>query len=282
MRLMFAAIILAAFPVAAALADDYSNCAQDANPAVKFEGCSALLAKNPGLAAAYSSRGSASAALGNADQAIADYSYALVLDPSLGAAYYNRALLYLAEDNATLAADDFGQVIALDPKDATAYNGRGMAYAASSRFSLADADFAKALGLDPRYVRAYLGRANLNMLRGEFAAAAAGYEKVLQLDPGNADALGGRALAANPASPVAVAPAAPENDAVSSLTPLAVTPSQNRLPAHKAVPQGVPSATVRSEPKRRKSSLPAKTVSIQPAAGGCGTYGDELCIVLSR
>ena len=218
MRKLLAIALVAALPGAAALADDYANCAQDDNPGLKFAGCSALIASHPDLAAAYSSRGSAAAALGQSDRAIADYSRAIALDASLAAAYYNRALLRLAGNDPAQAADDFSTLLGLDPNDATAYNGRGMAFVAMGKLIAADADFAKAIALDPGYIRAYFGRADLSLQRGNFAAAKADYDRVLRLHPGDEDALMGLTYANNAAT-------APDTGAVGSITPLVQPPS---------------------------------------------------------
>ena len=212
MRWPFVAVIVAMAPAPQAWAGDFAFCAQSVDAELKYAGCTQLIAHDPNLAAAYSSRGLALAAMGAPERAIADYSRAIELDPGLTVAYYNRGLTYLDID-ATAAAADFDAVLARNPTDATAFNGRAMANAALGRFDAAEADFGRALAIDPDYVRAYVSRARLSLSRSLFDAARADFDRALQLKPGDEDALLGRTYAVERALPA-------DLEASGSMTPM--------------------------------------------------------------
>jgi tetratricopeptide (TPR) repeat protein len=191
---VIAILLLSAVPGGAA-AGDFAMCAQSVDSELKFAGCSELVAREPKMATAYSSRGLALVAMGETDRAIADYSYAIGLDPGLMVAYYNRGLSYLEIGEPELAEEDFTAVIARNPADATAFHGRALAYVALNRYSEADADLTRAVGLDPKYARAYVSRGNLALSRGHADAALKDFDAALKFAPLNQDAISGRNFA---------------------------------------------------------------------------------------
>jgi tetratricopeptide (TPR) repeat protein len=162
------ACLLAMLPATGASAGDFALCQQSVDAEMKFNGCNALLLRDPKFAEAYSGRALALVTMGETERAIADYTYAIGLDPGLMVAYYNRGLSFLEVDEPALAVDDFESVIARNPGDATAYNGRALAYAALGKDKEAEADFTRAIGLNPTYARAYIGRGNLTLSRRMF------------------------------------------------------------------------------------------------------------------
>lgn len=240
MRLLLLAMLLGVLPATNALAGDFATCSQDANINLKLAGCTRLIAVQPTLAAAYSSRGDAFSTLGRVSEAIGDYSRAIELDPRLGVAIYNRGLAYLAGGNAQAALIDFDAAIAINAGDARAFNGRGMANAALGALDAADADFGKAIQLDPDYARAYLSRATLSLRRRRFDDANVDFDAVLRLHFGDPEALAGRLIA----------------DSKGELLDTEVTSSATKLTAVAGSAAGNEAAQLHSTALRKKHRQP--------------------------
>ena len=74
--------------------------------------------------AAFIERGAAASAIGNYDQAIAEFSEALELDPNDARAWLGRGKARLAKRDFDRALADFDEALRLDPNEATAAVGR--------------------------------------------------------------------------------------------------------------------------------------------------------------
>jgi len=97
----------------------------------------------------FQNRANESAAKGDTDAAIIDYTKAIEMNPSSYTSFLGRGTSYLASDRFTLAIADLSKVIELDPQNADAYTRRGQAYEKKSDQKLAIEDYKRALQLDP-------------------------------------------------------------------------------------------------------------------------------------
>ena len=97
-------------------------------------------------AAALNNRGVKYVALGELDDALADFSETLRIDPSMGMAYENRALVHMRNGDYAAAADDFDSAIANSRDRGLSYNksaylGRAVAHTLAGDDGKAAADF---------------------------------------------------------------------------------------------------------------------------------------------
>ena len=86
---------------------------------------------------------------GHPDEAIADFSAALVLDPKSAGALNNRGLAYRKKGDLDRAIADYTAAITINPLYALAFNNRGYVYEAKGQKPQAIADFRQALLFDP-------------------------------------------------------------------------------------------------------------------------------------
>jgi tetratricopeptide (TPR) repeat protein len=129
------------------------------------------------------------------DNAVNQYSKAIVLDRDFALAYSNRGFVYSSKGDYDTAIKDFDQAIALDPKLAAAHNSRGEAFYYKGDYDAAIRDHGKAieLGFDKATSFGHLGRAYF--AKHDFDRAIREYDKVIALQPNNAQALRARAQA---------------------------------------------------------------------------------------
>ena len=113
-----------------------------------LQACDLALQSEPGRAEILSNRGVARLMLGNAAQAVQDFSAAIERAPGHPPHYYNRALAeeQLGEWRAALA--DYSAAIARAPSMAIAFNNRGLVLERFGEPAAAKADYAKATELD--------------------------------------------------------------------------------------------------------------------------------------
>ena len=84
--------------------------------------------------------------LGDADQAIVDYSDAIRAAPRETYAYVNRGIvLYTKKDNNEGAIADFNSALKINPREVQAWINRGMVYVRKGDFDQAIADFTEAI-----------------------------------------------------------------------------------------------------------------------------------------
>ncbi len=83
------------------------------------------LTSRSATAAAYIERGSAWAAKGEWERAIADYDLAITSDPSSAEAWHNRGTARYFKRDFDDALADFNRALQLDPRLMQAYAGRG-------------------------------------------------------------------------------------------------------------------------------------------------------------
>ena len=105
------------------------------------------------------------------DQAFSELTKAIEKDPTLARAYETRGTAYNDKKEFDLAIADFTKVIELKPADAHAYVSRGVAYGNKGQYDLAVADYSKAIEIDPTVAGAYGCRARAYYYKGEYDKA---------------------------------------------------------------------------------------------------------------
>ena len=184
--------------------------------------CNKAIALNPVSVNAYGVRGSAHRALGNSEQAIADYSRAIELAPGYAVGYQHRGDNYCEIGKLDLGLSDYGRAAELDPTNhiihaslsavyirlgqhaealaaaskaievnanyARGYACRGIAYDWLNDREMAIADYSKAIALDSNDCVSYGNRAEAYKKVGDLDRALADYEHLLHLDPARAPA----------------------------------------------------------------------------------------------
>jgi len=79
------------------------------------------------------------------------------------------------------AIADFTKALMINPNDATAYNKRGNAYAAKGQYDQAIADYDKALAINPNYAERYVNRGMAYAAKGKKDQAMTDYTKALAI-----------------------------------------------------------------------------------------------------
>jgi len=120
------------------------------------------------------------------DLAIKDYSTAIRLYPAYKKALYNRGILYAAEGKTDSALSDYNNAITIDPEFADAYTNRGYLYSRINKNDLAMADLAKAIKFDPTLSDAYNDIGILYLSSGHYDMAIANCSKAIDINPNSA------------------------------------------------------------------------------------------------
>ena len=168
---------------------------QDENP----EGC--LLANNEAIrlksdyAEAYNNRGAAKVALGQQEDAIADYNKAIRLKPDLAGIYYNRGQEKGKLGQCAEAIADYDEAIRLKPDYAEAYSNRGLVNFGLERYDDAIADYDEAIQLKSDLAEAYNNRGAAKVALGQIDEAISDYDKAIRLKPDYAEAYNNRGVA---------------------------------------------------------------------------------------
>jgi tetratricopeptide (TPR) repeat protein/S1-C subfamily serine protease len=150
---------------------------------------------NPKLAEAYVNRGAAKSALGNEQAAIADYDRAITINSKFAGAYYNRGVSKSALGNEQAAIADYDRAIAINSKYAKAYHNRGNSQSALGNKQLAIVDYNRAIALNPKYAEAYYNRGNVQSALGNKQSAIVDYDRTIALNPKDAEAYLNRGVA---------------------------------------------------------------------------------------
>ena len=120
----------------------------------------------------YYNRGVAHLRKGQNDQAISDFSMAILLNPKFVMAYNNRGLAYGRDKGRyDKAISDFNKAIELNPRNVEAYNYRAVAYYFKDQYDKAISDFNKAIELYPSYALAYANRGETCFSKKEYNKA---------------------------------------------------------------------------------------------------------------
>ena len=91
--------------------------------------------------------------LGKHEQAIGDFTQAILLNPNNANAYADRGAAYGILGQHALAINDFNQAIALNPNFASAYYNRAIGYFAEKKCAEAQKDLRKAQDLEYQKIR---------------------------------------------------------------------------------------------------------------------------------
>ncbi len=204
----------------------YDKALADYDAAIRLEPSAAL----------YRERGQARAAVGDLEQAIADFTEALAIDPQDVGAHLSRAGVYhdrgefreaLADLNEALrrqpdsavvlarrgdvqgrlgaldeALADYTRSLELKPDQADVVFRRGNVFAGREDLGAALADYTAAIRLNPDAAAAYINRGNVFARLGDGERARADYTEAIRLDPTDAAAYVNRAAAyADPPDP---------------------------------------------------------------------------------
>lgn len=119
---------------------------------------------------------------GNYELSIEYYTRAMDAAPEAGYIYDNRGLSYDALGETENALADFNRAIELDSILIAAYVNRGWIYHKIGEYENAIADFERAIELDSHYYKAYIGRAYMYYLAEEYEQAIDYYTTALELN----------------------------------------------------------------------------------------------------
>jgi serine/threonine-protein kinase len=135
-------------------------------------------------ALAYCQRGDLHRQANRPEQAIADYTRALLLNPQERQALFWRALLWDQRGETDKALADYTQLLQLElePQERLlALNNRGWAHAQQGDFAAALQDYTQAITLDPAHFKLYLNRALARLALGDWQGACQDFQTALQL-----------------------------------------------------------------------------------------------------
>lgn len=143
---------------------------------------------------AYSSRGMFHAAMGDFDEAIADYTTALQRDKDKEdfSPLLNRAAVYMTLQRFTDAIADYDEVIRRKPEMASAYQQRAVAHKLSGQLEKAVADFDHAIRLSPKNVSALMSRGFVHFQQSDHQRAVEDFAAVIEIEPRAAAAYNNR------------------------------------------------------------------------------------------
>jgi tetratricopeptide (TPR) repeat protein len=144
------------------------------------------LAKNPGCWMAYMNRGKARLALGQAEQALDDFTHAAALKPDnqaggLAGAYLARGEAYGELGQTQQAVNDYNRAIALAPDVADLYAHRGLAYQHLGQLAPAIGDYSRAIELQPDVPGTYTNRGTAYQEAGQLPQALTDFTKAIEL-----------------------------------------------------------------------------------------------------
>jgi len=169
--------------------------------------------KSPMAVVAWNNRGSMKDKDKKHQEAIEDFTRAIVLKPDYVHAFYNRGTSkkdWASElkDSAMLrsAIKDFDQSLLFDPVFVEGYHNRGLSYEnlsdyartqeqKASLLNSALADYNKTVDLNPLYENALVNRGVINGKLGDMDAAIEDFNKAIELQPDNASAYSNRGRA---------------------------------------------------------------------------------------
>jgi tetratricopeptide (TPR) repeat protein len=134
------------------------------------------------------------AALGDHEEAIAQYSAAMAMDPHYSEYYNERGSLMLALGRLQEAYTDYCTAIELSPPYPEVFTNLGQCCRRLRRLEEAVAAYSTALDLRPDLLLAYVGRAQIYDEMGRPEEALIDYDSALLLQPDAADLLANRAV----------------------------------------------------------------------------------------
>jgi len=127
------------------------------------------------------------------DAALADFTEAIRLDPTNLVAYNDRGCTLKNQGEYHKAERQFNEVLRMAPNNALAFANRGTLWFAQDDLDKAMADLNRSIQLDPKQSFAYSNRGRVYMKRGDYPEAMADYDKAVAIDPDDWSAYNGRA-----------------------------------------------------------------------------------------
>ena len=134
----------------------------------------------------YRRRGSAYAARGDNDRAVADFNRSLEIEPKgtyTEVTYDMRGRVYLAKGEHDRAISDFTKAIEINPKETTYYFRRSNVYVLKGELDRGLIDITKGIELAPRVAGAYTFRGQIYIQRGDTERAVADFTRAIEIDP---------------------------------------------------------------------------------------------------
>ncbi|MBW4519775.1 MAG: tetratricopeptide repeat protein [Scytolyngbya sp. HA4215-MV1] len=130
----------------------------------------------------YLERGKVYAQIGEWQQAIADYTEALMMNPDADSYVHGlRGLAWEKVGNFEAAISDYTQQLTIYPNDGVGYTRRGILYAHLKNFSEASRDLDAALQLNDTKAEAYLAQGELRSQMGNVQGALVDYQRAIEL-----------------------------------------------------------------------------------------------------
>jgi Flp pilus assembly protein TadD len=183
----FACLVFAAGLIAAAHADDRSDCRAAGAPDAVIAACTRAIGagavQGSQLADLYAARARAYRAQTDLDRAIADFDEAIRIDPARPFLLELRGNAWLAKRDYPKAIADYERALQLNPKLIPAYMGRASAHFAKGDLDAALADYQAAIELNPKAAGLYLQRGHVWRRKGDAARAVADYSEALRIAP---------------------------------------------------------------------------------------------------
>lgn len=135
----------------------------------------------------YANRGISYMAKQEWDNAIDDFSSALLIGPVSAGVYGDRGIAYGFTGEQENAIDDFSKAIRLNPKNTKNLYNRGVTYGNLGQTGKAIMDFRKVLELDPANVSTYAGLSMMLIKEKKFDTCRILAEKGLKIDPSRSE-----------------------------------------------------------------------------------------------
>ena len=132
--------------------------------------------------------------LGQIDDAIEAYSYAIELHPRDAVAYNNRGVCYLSKGELVRATNDFSKTIRLEQDRPEPYNNRGIAYESDGDIDRAIQDYTKAIELQSGRVEPYKNRGAAYYIKSNYDCAIEDFNMAIRLKPEDAAAYYNRGI----------------------------------------------------------------------------------------
>lgn len=184
MRIFWTALV-ALLLAPAAQADPAHDCNQSFDFKLRLTACTELIElhdhTDENLAAAYTNRGRAHYALGDAERALADFDRAVELRPD-AQSYSNRGSANFALQKLEAAQADFEKAVEIAPDYADALHNLGLIHLSAGRQQKALGYFDAAITADPDVQNTHAFRARLNCKLGNHDQSVADYLVVLSRD----------------------------------------------------------------------------------------------------
>ena len=160
------------------------DCGQSTDQELRIKACTRFILENPqhaNLALAYTFRGAAYSAGGDAVHALADFNEALKRNPDLYEAVYERGIAYARMHDNQRMLQDTERAVRLNPSDWRGYNLRGNANKNLGNYDRAIADYGEAQRLNPKHPWPSLNRCELFIVQNKLDLALSSCNESLQL-----------------------------------------------------------------------------------------------------